>query len=99
MIHDPLCPLTSCSGLLCSGSHGCQCVLIAKVREDERINVLGTRVRELKPYADGYADGQRDALNRCIAAVEVVPHGGGGSYYPLFRDRVLIALRALEEKP
>lgn len=50
-------------------------------------------------YFAGYEQGQRDMLSKCIAAVEVVPHGGGGSYYPLFRDRVLIALRALEEKP
>lgn len=46
-----------------------------------------------------YEQGQRDMLAKCIAAVELVPHGGGGSDYLPFRDRVLIAVRALQEKP
>ena len=62
MTHDPLCPMWS----KVVGGDVCDCDLIAKVRSDERINSLGTRVRELKPYADGYCDGERDMLARCI---------------------------------
>jgi hypothetical protein len=67
MTHDPMCPIIAAKEY-----HWrlCLCGIIASVRQDERINSLGTRVRELKPYADGYCDGQRDALNAAVQRVE-----------------------------
>ena len=64
MTHDPLCPMVF--------GDCCRCDLIANVRRDERINSLRIRVRELKPYANAYCDGERDMLAKCIAAVEAL---------------------------
>jgi len=84
MTHDPMCPYTperqGFSGINSGFSSArsyvlgfpCLCDFIASVRQDERIESLGTRVRELKPYADGYCDGQRDALNAAVKRVEAM---------------------------
>jgi hypothetical protein len=48
------------------------CRWIAELREDERKNAVGTRVPEVKTYADGYFDGQGNMLSRCIEAVQRV---------------------------
>ena len=77
-----------------------QCDLIAAAeqrgRQDERFNALGTRVRELKPYADGYCDGERAMLAKCIEAVYGLDKYHHGQ---IDGSRALAALRELEEKP
>jgi len=62
MTHDPLCPPMNKHHIYCpvwdfdnECDDCCRCDLIAQVLSDERINSLGTRVRELKPYAKGDA--------------------------------------------
>ena len=105
MTHDPLCPTLLCNhndkGECWWGDfecpNPCRCDLIAKVRQDQRIISLSTRVRELKPYANGYCDGERDMLDKCISAVEWShdhnPEHAQGLWL------ALTELRALQEKP
>jgi len=111
MNHDPLCGLAQpcdeeepehgyCSmqhGLFCIHCHQwCICNVIAKVREEEQSKDLDYAY----VAAQAEADGQRDMLAKCIAAVEYLhdheaPHDA-------HRDalwNVLTALRALQEKP
>lgn len=92
--HDPLC--------LASGRPSawepemCICDVIAQVREDERLKDLDYAYIA----AQAEADGQRDMLAKCIAAVEYLhdheaPHDA-------HRDALwnaISALRALQEKP
>jgi hypothetical protein len=114
MTHDPLCPCkpqvighgsTSGDVQAAAPAVACQCDLIAKVRQDERINSLGTRVRELKPYANGYCDGERDMHAKCITAVEeIIPDDSdSGSWEATIAAawlrHAVSKLRALEEKP
>lgn len=100
--HDPLCPAINCIDSGCGDC--CRCDLIAKVRQDERINSLGTRVRELKPYADGYCDGERDMLAKCISVVEeIIPDDSdNGSWEATIAAawlrHAVSKLRALEDK-
>jgi hypothetical protein len=107
--HDALCPSLNCIDSGCEDC--CRCDLIAKVRQDQQILSLSTRVRELKPYANGYCDGERDMLAKCIAAVEALEpllfvdkhHGGydccGCSTLDALHEDALAAMRALQEKP
>ena len=95
--HDALCPSLNCIDSGCEDC--CRCDLIAKVRQDERINSLRIRVRELKPYADAYCDGERDMLDKCIAAVDARIRP---TLHPLENAGIgeaLAVLRALQEKP
>jgi hypothetical protein len=80
------------------------CGLIASVRQDERINSLGTRVRELKPYADGYCDGEMAMLAKCIEAVGALGHVTDCMWLhdegvPCPHEDSVAALRALQEQP
>ena len=98
MIHDPLC-FIDYNPLM----RECRiCGLIAKVREDERSKDLDYAY----VAAQAEADGQRDMLAKCIAAVEAVPHD---FFCASLDDRkppcncpqgeALAELRALQEKP
>jgi len=86
MTHDPLCGLAQpcdeeepehgyCSmqhGLYCIHCHQwCICNVIAKVCEDERDGIQAVRLRTLF-NEQGYRDGQRDMLAKCITAVEEI---------------------------
>ena len=102
MTHDPLCPQQprddgATLTLLDGTPVYCACALIAKVRQDQQILSLSTRVRELKPYANGYCDGERDMLAKCIAAVEAWALENPYEYPS--PNRIISDLRALEEKP
>lgn len=114
MTHDPLCPCkpqvighgsTSGDVQAAAPAVACQCELIAKVRQDERINSLGTRVFELKPYANGYCDGEDYMLVKCISVVEeIIPdESDSGSWEATIAAawlrHAVSRLRALEEKP
>ena len=109
MTHDPLCPWRQAEesdtalGFL-AGAAVCECDLIAKVRQDERFDSLGTRVRELKPYADGYCDGERAMLAKCIAALEDdsfhdLDPAWSGTHWNNAVFECKKALRDLQEKP
>ena len=82
----------------------CACALIAKVRQDQQILSLSTRVRELKPYANGYCDGERDMLAKCITVVEeIIPDDSdNGSWEATIAvawlRHAVSKLRALEDK-
>ncbi len=94
MNHDPLCPYKEGP----KWDDFCpMCGLIASVRQDERINSLGTRVRELKPYADGYCDGEMAMLAKCIEAVEFLHDNNPDQATALWH--AICELRALQEKP
>ena len=97
MIHDPLCP---CQGQPDPNDHwhdhggdcgGCECDGIAKGRKAERDGIDAVRLRTAF-NEQGYRDGQRDMLAKCIAAVEAFDDF---NEYPL----ILAALQALEVKP
>jgi hypothetical protein len=60
MTHDPLCPAADKPPSW--EPEMCACDLIAEVRSEERIKALGTRIREVKSYADGYAHGQAERI-------------------------------------
>ena len=93
--HDPLCPVCRATDGLCnSNCASCLCYLIAKVREDERSKDLDYAY----VAAHAEADGQRDMLAKCIAAINEscewrVPDSCPSHGY------LLKTLRGLQEKP
>lgn len=106
MIHDPLCP--SADG---SADIYCECELIAKVREDTNASQLTmwNRTQEQAAFIietatksvwiDGYGEGRKDMLAKCIAAVDARIRP---TLHPLENAGIgeaLAALRALQEKP
>jgi hypothetical protein len=99
MTHDPLCPAMNCIDSGCGDC--CRCGLIAKVRDGERDSVAAVRLRTVF-WEQGYRDGQRDMLAKCIEAVEAITYGTGMGWLDgewLARQETLTALRALQEQP
>jgi len=77
----------------------CLCDLIAKVREAERDGIDAVRLRTAF-NEQGYRDGQRDMLVKCIALIEEsVPWSTENWIAVDERAAILTALRALQEKP
>jgi len=106
MTHDHLCPQPvrelSRPGLtVIAGT--CHCATIAKVREDERDGIQAVRLRTLF-NEQGYRDGQRDMLAKCITAVEeIIPDDSdNGSWEATIAAawlrHAVSKLRALEDK-
>ena len=94
--HDPLCPVCRATDGLCnSNCASCLCYLIAKVREDERSKDLDYAY----VAAHAEADGQRDMLAKCIAAVEACGDDKGYIYSDTETgiEWAIAALRALHK--
>jgi hypothetical protein len=106
MTHDPLCladPATD-------NSRCHYCVLIAKVREDTNASQLTmwNRTQEQAAFIietatksvwiDGYGEGRKDMLAKCITALEVEMEGETQDRVDGLWDAI-VALRALQEKP
>jgi hypothetical protein len=90
--HDPLCVDVYTQVIPTPAERCVACSVIAKVREDER-----------RQSASDYADGERDMLAKCIAAVEACGHWycdeqWAGSQHIQMAEAVA-ALQALQEKP
>ena len=105
MTHDPLC--LASDRPTAWEPEMCICDVIAKVRENEH-----TAREEDGPWfrsvvhgcceekQTAYADGQRDMLAKCIAAVErLLGPEDEPLRWLLDRETILAALRALQEKP
>ena len=88
----------------------CQCDLIAKVREDTNASQLTmwNRTQEQAAFIietatksvwiDGYGEGRKDMLAKCITALEVEMEGETQDRVDGLWDAI-VALRALQEKP
>jgi len=97
MTHDPLCPYADRVEDEALRDVPCGiCELIAKVCQDERDGIDAVRLRTAF-NEQGYRDGQRDMLARCIAAVEEKDAAGTAQGWDLHISDVLAALRALQE--
>ena len=95
MTHDPLCPAMNCIDSGCGDC--CRCGLIAKVRDGERDSVAAVRLRTVF-WEQGYRDGQRDMLAKCIDWM-LDPHHHPSEEAAAWAYAFVEALRDLKEQP